>query len=64
MCSVRSRNRKNMITELMLKIWLYNRFVLEMASAGYWEVLCQEELCDRATRADVESGGVLPCVVH
>ena len=32
--AVRSRNKKNMMTELMLKIGLYNRFVREAAMAG------------------------------
>ena len=32
--AVRSRNKENMATELMLKIGLYNRFVREMVSAG------------------------------
>ena len=32
--AVRSRNKKNMATELMLKIGLYNRFVREAAMAG------------------------------
>ena len=32
--AVRSRNKENMMTELMLKIGLYNRLVHEMVSAG------------------------------
>ena len=32
--AVRSRNKENMMTELMPRIGLYNRFVREMASAG------------------------------